>query len=191
MDLPEGLWPAEAEAKLQDCCGGEGKRGKAYLGDARGTKGPASQEVAQDSPQASPSMTAQQAEVLESPRKFLRFVRDTQRNHYRIFAQRMVSAGFEVRRVVRRNNHANVWALYLRRGTVPPGKELETVKRAVCDILGKLGVKYPRKEVDALIKADRIEAFFNFAPGMPGTLSYCGGQEQWQSQLGLDDDQQG
>jgi hypothetical protein len=123
-------------------------------------------------------MSAQQTGLLESPRRFLRFLRETQLNHHRLFAERMVSAGFEVRRVVRRSTHG-IWGLYLRRGTVLPGQEIVTVKRTISAILRSLGVECPPREVEALTKADRVETFFIYAPGVPGTLHFYRGQQQW------------
>ena len=41
-----------------------------------------------------------------------------------------------------------------------PGHELETVKSAVSSALGSLGFKCPPKEVEALVKGDRVEAYF-------------------------------
>jgi len=90
----------------------------------------------------------------------------------------MAEAGFEVRRVVRQPVHP-VWGLYLRRGALEPGQEADTVRRAVSSTLGDLCVKCPPREVEALTKGDRIEAFFLFPPGTPGSLSFFQGREEW------------
>ena len=43
----------------------------------------------------------------------------------------------------------------------------------------RLGVKCPQKEIEALTKGDRVEAFFICPPGTPGSLCFCHGREQW------------
>jgi hypothetical protein len=115
----------------------------------------------------------------ECPKMFFRILRERAGYHHQLLAKHMAEVGFVVRRVVRQPNHANVWGLYLRRGTVLPGEEADTVKRTVSALLGRLGVKCPRKEVDALTKGDRVEAFFIYAPGSPGSLSFYQGREEW------------
>jgi hypothetical protein len=67
----------------------------------------------------------------------------------------------------------------LQRGTVLPGEEADTVKRTVSALLGRLGVKCARKEVEALTKGDRVEAFFIYTPGTPGSVSFHQGREDW------------
>jgi hypothetical protein len=94
----------------------------------------------------------------------------------------MTEVGFEVRRVVREQVHP-VWALHMRRGTVERGLEADTAKRAVSALLGELGVKCPRREVDALTKGDRVEAFFVFQPGTPGSVCFYQGREEWLPEL--------
>ncbi len=69
--------------------------------------------------------------------------------------------------------------MYLRRGSVLPGQEIVTVKRTISNILRSLGVECPLSEVEALNKGDRVEAFFIYAPGVPGTLHFNRGQQQW------------
>ncbi len=108
-----------------------------------------------------------------------RILRERAWYHHQLLAKHMAEVGFVVRRVVRQPNHASVWGLYLQRGTVMPGQEADTVKRTVSDLLGRLGVKCPRKEVDALSKGDRVEAFFIYPPGSPGSLSFYQGREEW------------
>jgi hypothetical protein len=115
----------------------------------------------------------------ESPRRLLQLLKERAQYQHQFFAWRLMDAGFVVRRVVRQRNHANVWGVFLRRGSVLPGHELETVKRTVSAVLGGLGMKCPRKEVAALTKGDRVEAFFSFVLGTPGTLNFYQGREQW------------
>jgi hypothetical protein len=115
----------------------------------------------------------------ESPKRFFQILQERARYHHQLLAKHMAEAGFVVRRVVRQPNHANVWGLYLQRGTVLPGQEADTVKRTVSALLGRLGVECARKEVEALTKDDRVEAFFIYAPGTPGSLSFYQGREEW------------
>ncbi len=124
-------------------------------------------------------MSALQTCRTDSPRHFLKYLKENACSYHQLFAWRTAESGFEVRRVVRRNNHANVWGLYLRRGTVAPGQEVVTVKRTVSAILRSLGVDCPPREVEALTKGDRVEAFFMYPQGVPGTLHFYQGQQQW------------
>ena len=115
----------------------------------------------------------------ECHKMFFRILRERAWYYHQLLAKHMAEVGFVVRRVVRQPNHANVWGVYLRRGTVLPGEEADTVKGAVSALLGRLGVKCPRKEVEALTKGDRVEAFFIYTPGTPGSLSFYQGREEW------------
>lgn len=115
----------------------------------------------------------------ESPKRFFQILRERASYHHQLLAKHMAEVGFVVRRVVRQPYHANVWGLYLRRGTMLPGQEADTVKRAVSALLGRLGVKCTRKEVEALTRGDRVEAFFIYPPGTPGSLSFYQGREEW------------
>ena len=128
---------------------------------------------------AQATMSAEQSGLLDSPKRFLRFLQETARHHHQLIAERIAAAGFEVRAVVRRSNHAHVWALRLRRGSVTPGQEIQTVKRAVSAALASLGFECPPKEVEALVKGERVDAYFIYAPGTPGTLSFYQGKERW------------
>ena len=110
---------------------------------------------------------------------FFRILRERAWYHHQLLAKHMAEVGFVVRRVVRQANHASVWGLYLQRGTVLPGEEADTVKRTVSALLGRLGVKCPRKEVEALTKGDSVEAFFIYPPGTPGSLTLYRGREEW------------
>lgn len=85
-------------------------------------------------------------------------------------AQHLVRAGFEVGRVEKENNHAHVWVLYMWRGRVPKGQEIEWVKRQVCLFLKRRGIRYPKKDVAAMVQGDRIKAAFNWNVGAPGWL---------------------
>ena len=85
-------------------------------------------------------------------------------------AQHLVRAGFKVGRVEKENNHAHVWVLRIRRGRVPMGQEIEWVKKQVCLFLKRRGIRYPKKDVAAMVQGDRITAAFNWHAGAPGWL---------------------
>jgi hypothetical protein len=114
----------------------------------------------------------------ESPKRFFQVLRERAWYHHQLLAKGVTEAGFLVRRIVRHSVHP-VWGLYLRRGTVLPGQEADTVKRTVSAVLGGLGVNCPRKEVEALTKGDRVEAFFIYPVGTPGSLTFYHGREEW------------
>jgi hypothetical protein len=123
----------------------------------------------------------QQPRQPESPKRFLlQVLRERASYHHQHFARRMTEAGFVVRRVVRQSVHP-VWGLYLRLrpGTVVRGTEVDAVKRTVSAVLRQLGVRCPAREVEALAKGDRLEAFFLYAPGTPGTLSFYHDRQSW------------
>ena len=116
----------------------------------------------------------------ESPKRFfLEVLRARALDHHRAFTTSLATAGFEVRRVVRQAHHAHVWGLYLKRGAVMPGIEAELVRSAVCAVAKESGVKLAAREIDVLTKSDRVEAFFIYEPGVPGSLSLYRGQEEW------------
>lgn len=52
-------------------------------------------------------------------------------------------------------------------------------KRTVSAELGRVGVKCPPNEVEALASGGRVEAFFIYEQGTPGTLCLTHGKEQW------------
>jgi len=87
-------------------------------------------------------------------------------------AKHLARAGFEVRQVERENNHADVWILKARRGQVPVGREIEWVRTQVCLFLKRHGLRYPKKEVVAMVQGDRIKAAFNWTSGQPGSLIF-------------------
>jgi len=87
-------------------------------------------------------------------------------------AKHLTRAGFDVRRVEKQDNHAEVWVLKVRRGWVPVGLEIEWVKKQVCLFLKRYGLRYPRRDVVAMVEGERITAGFNWAPGSPGWMSF-------------------
>lgn len=91
-----------------------------------------------------------------------------------LLAKHLTRAGFEVSRIERQNNHADVWVLRLRRGHVPIGREIEWVQKQVCRFLKRHGLRYPKKEVVVMVQGCRIKAAFNWSRGQPGWLSYDG-----------------
>ena len=90
--------------------------------------------------------------------------------HHCQLAQHLVRAGFEVGRIEKENNHAHVWVLRLRQGQVPAGQAIDWLKKQVCLFLKRRGIRYPRKEVGAMVQGDRIKAAFNWEAGAPGYL---------------------
>ena len=127
--------------------------------------------------------TAETAREPESPKRFFKILRARALDHHRAFSRSLTRAGFGVLRVMRRANHAHVWGLYLKRGTVTPGLEAQSVRSAVCAVVKESGVKLPPREVDVLAKGDRIEAYFIYAPGVPGSLSFYQGREEWMPEV--------
>jgi len=87
-------------------------------------------------------------------------------------AKHLTRAGFDVRRVEKQDNHAEVWVLKVRRGWVPVGLEIEWVKKQVCLFLKRHGLRYPKRDVVAMVEGERITAGFNWAPGSPGWMSF-------------------
>jgi hypothetical protein len=59
------------------------------------------------------------------------------------------------------------------------GLEAQAVRRTVCAVVKASGIRLAPREIDVLTKTDRIEAFFIFQPGVPGTLSFYEGREDW------------
>lgn len=87
-------------------------------------------------------------------------------------ARHLTRAGFEVRHVERRANHADVWVLRLRRGYVPVGREIEWLQQQVRLFLKRYGLRYPKREIVVMVEGSRIKAAFNWCRGEPGWLSY-------------------
>jgi len=115
----------------------------------------------------------------EAPKRFFKILRARALDHHKAFTRSLAGAGFEVRRVVRQANHAHVWGLYLKRGSVTPGLEAQSVRRTVCDLVKESGIRLPLREIDVLTRGDRVEAHFIFQPGLPGVLGYYRGREEW------------
>ena len=66
------------------------------------------------------------------------------------------------------------WVLKVRRGRVPVGREIEWTQKQVCFSLKRHGLRYPKKEVVAMVQGSRIKAAFNWNRGQHGWLSYDG-----------------
>jgi hypothetical protein len=114
----------------------------------------------------------------ESPKGFFRFLRAHHAYFHRAFAKWLHEAGFEVRWVRKRMNH-HVWNLYLMSGTVLPGCERDTARQVIAETLNRYGVECPEKEIEVSVIENRVGAAFIFKKGIPGSLSFCKGAEQW------------
>lgn len=114
----------------------------------------------------------------ETPKGFFKLLQADHRHFHRIFAYRLGAAGFNVRRVRKRANRG-VWETDLRRGSVPPGKEQEAMRRVICETLSSFGSEYPERDLDVYARGDRVTAAFIFEKGTVGSLSYFKGAEQW------------
>jgi hypothetical protein len=90
-----------------------------------------------------------------------------------LLAKHLMRLGFEVRHIERKDYH-DVWVLRLRRGHVPPGREIEWTQKQVCLFLKRHGLRYPKKEVVVMVQGCRIKAAFNWSRGQPGWLTYDG-----------------
>jgi hypothetical protein len=90
-------------------------------------------------------------------------------------ARFLTAAGFDIRRIERKDNHAHVWVVHMRRGFVPWGQEVETAKVYVQTFLRRQGVRYPKREIDVSVRGDRMIVAFIWEAGTPGMLIYWGG----------------
>lgn len=115
---------------------------------------------------------------METPKGFFKLLCEDYRRFHRVFAERLSSAGFQVRRIRKRANKG-VWEVYMRRGSVPPGTEQEIMRRVICRALSSFGVKCPVRDVDYSLRGDRMTAAFLFNRGAIGTLSFFKGEEKW------------
>ncbi len=95
--------------------------------------------------------------------------------HHCRLARFLTGAGFDIRRIERQDNHADVWVVHMRRGFVPWGEEVETAKAYVQTFLRRRGVPYPRREIDVSLRGDRIVVAFIWKAGTPGILIFWGG----------------
>lgn len=115
---------------------------------------------------------------METPKRFFELLRADYRRFHRVFAERLGTAGFEVRRIRKRANKG-IWEVHMRRGSVPPGTEQQMMRRVICGVLASFGVKCPLRDVDFYVRGDRMSAAFIFDKGTVGSLSYFRGEEQW------------
>ncbi len=90
-------------------------------------------------------------------------------------ARFLTGAGFDIRRVERQDNHADVWVVHMRRGFVPWGEEIETAKAYVQTFLRRQGIRYPKREIVVSVRGDRIIVAFNWEAGTPVMLIFWGG----------------
>jgi hypothetical protein len=90
-------------------------------------------------------------------------------------ARFLTGAGFDIRRIERQDNHADVWLVHMRRGFVPWGQEVETAKAYVQTFLRRQGVHYPKREICVSVRGDRLVVVFGWKAGTPGLLIFWGG----------------
>lgn len=95
--------------------------------------------------------------------------------HHCRLARFLTGAGFDIRRIERKDNHADVWVVHMRRGFVPWGHEVETAKAYVQTFLRRQGVRYPKREIDVMLRGDRLVVAFIWKAGTPGMLIFWGG----------------
>jgi hypothetical protein len=95
--------------------------------------------------------------------------------HHCRLARFLTGAGFDIRRIERKDNHADVWVVHMRRGFVPWGQEVESAKVYVQTFLRRQGVRYPKREIDVSVHGDRILVAFIWKAGTPGMLIFWGG----------------
>jgi hypothetical protein len=98
--------------------------------------------------------------------------------HHCRLARFLTGAGFDIRRVERKDNHAHVWNVHMRRGFVPCGKEVETAKAYIQTFLRRQGVRYPKREIAVMVRGDRIVVAFRWKAGTPGMLVFWGGNQR-------------
>jgi hypothetical protein len=95
--------------------------------------------------------------------------------HHCRLARFLTGAGFDIRRIERKDNHAHVWNVHMRRGFVPWGQEVETAKVYVQTFLRRQGVRYPKREILVSVRGDRMIVAFIWGAGTPGMLIFWGG----------------
>ena len=95
--------------------------------------------------------------------------------HHCRLAQFLTGAGFDIRRIEREDNHADVWVVRMRRGFVPWGEEVQTAKSYVHTFLRRQGVRYPKREIDVSVRGDQVNVAFIWKAGTPGMLIFWGG----------------
>jgi hypothetical protein len=124
------------------------------------------------SPQPEPNRSANPPDPLK---KFLAKRELDGLYHHCRLARFLTEAGFDIRRIERKDNHADVWNVHMRRGFVPWGEEVETAKTYVRTFLRRQGVRYPRHEIDVMLRGERLVVAFIWKAGTPGTLIFWGG----------------
>ena len=92
--------------------------------------------------------------------------------HHCRLARFLTAAGFDIRRIERQDNLADVWVVQLRRGFVPSGEEVETAKAYVHTFLLRQGVRYPKREIDVSVRGERLIVAFIWKAGTPGMLIF-------------------
>ena len=90
-------------------------------------------------------------------------------------AKFMTAAGFDIRRIERDDNHANVWRIQMRRAFVPRGEEVATARLYVQSFLRRQGVRCPKGEIDVMVLGDRVQVSFIWKSGAPGMVIFWGG----------------
>jgi hypothetical protein len=95
--------------------------------------------------------------------------------HHCRLARFMTGAGFDIRRIERKDNHADVWLVHMRRGFVPCGQEEETAKDYIQTFLRRQGVRYRKREINVMVRGDRMVVAFRWTRGAPGMLIFWGG----------------
>jgi hypothetical protein len=118
---------------------------------------------------------------METPKRFFELLRADYRRFHRVFAERLGTAGFEVRRI-RKRSTGGIWEVAMRRGSVRPGTEQQMMRRVICGVLASFGVKCPLRDVDFYVRGDRMSAAFAFDRGTTGSLSYFKNEEKWSSE---------
>jgi hypothetical protein len=118
---------------------------------------------------------------METPKGFFRLLQADHRRFHKIFADHLQGAGFDVRRV-RRREFRNVWEVYVRRGNVPADKDQQTMCEVICAALRSLGLRCALRDVDLYQRGDRLNAAFFCHKGGIGTLSIVKGEEKWSAE---------
>ena len=95
--------------------------------------------------------------------------------HHCRLARFLTAAGFDIRRIERKDNHAHVWVVHMRSGFVPRGEETATAKVYIQAFLRRQGVHYPKGEINVMVRGDRLVVAFIWEKGEPGMLIFWGG----------------
>jgi hypothetical protein len=92
--------------------------------------------------------------------------------HHCVIAQELGTAGFQVTRVEKLDNHAQVWIVKMWRWRVPRGYEIQWAKQWACQFLKRQGVKCPKREICVVVQGDRIKVAFNWEGGAGGQIVF-------------------